>query len=591
MYIQLQGDQQFIDKHLSTTKKFYFPFSAKQKSAITNWLLQGLDEGYIAGPYEKNFKFPFKLHISPLFVVPKPKLDEWRTIWHGSWKDESCYSSLNELINEKDKYVRYISTREIAKLILVAIKAGKKKGKQAQLYALDAYHAYYSCPLHPSQYKYMGMQWLNQIWVFQSLQMGLGSACRTYTRFADAIEYVIVNDNKNIMFEEGVQLMGHYLDDFIGAQPSPERAAIAFDATIDTFSLLNVPTAPEKRKTPQVSRKWLGRCYDTRFDGVVIPSQKQRYKGLAYLLYIKKTCIIYKKQAEKVNGVLGNIAELYYPAKAFLRRFQALISDPRLSYQQGTRVSAFFLGDIDLWIYFLSNPEYLYQKLEYLLKNPDDNDDQIATDASGVEGAGGIWFSRKIAFQVRWKDTIYFQVLKQRPELKIHAQELIGAWIAFDLWGSQLAGKAITIYNDNPAAAAALITKAPPLYRTDLQCVTRDIALMAMKNRFMYWGVKIDGEKNDYADALSRFKQYPWKQLGIHVIDATNNANRILTKLLNCGPNLDEKRWKWLPHQRRMLKIDITEQRIASNITAKPRKKVFFKPRNILTKSDFDNDP
>ena len=57
-----------------------------------------------------------------------------------------------------------------------------------------------------------------------------------------------------------------------------------------------------------------------------------------------------------MNGVLGNIAELYYPAKAFLRRFHAIISDPRLSYQQGICLNAFLGGDIDLWIHFLSNP-------------------------------------------------------------------------------------------------------------------------------------------------------------------------------------------------------------------------------------------
>ena len=248
----------------------------------------------------------------------------------------------------------------------MAVKTAKKKGKEAKLHALDAYHAYYSVPLHPSQCKYMGMQWLNKKWVFQGLQMGLRSACQTYTRFPDAIEYVIVKENVDIMFIEDVQMMGHYLDDFLGVQPSDELAHVAFEATISTFDVLNVPTAPDKRKTPQVSRKWLGRCYDTRFDGIAVPSQRQRYKGLAYLLYIKKTAIIFKKQSEKVNGVLGNIAELYYPAKAFLRRFQAIISNPRLSYEQGTRVNTFLLGDIDLWIYFLAHPEYLYQKLEYL---------------------------------------------------------------------------------------------------------------------------------------------------------------------------------------------------------------------------------
>ena len=259
-YLQLHGDDDYIDAHLGKAKKFYLPFTAKQKDAITNWLVEGVTEGYIAGPYDKNFVFPFNLHISPLFVVPKPKLDEWRTIWHGSWKDESCFSSLNELIREEDKSVRYISSQEIAKMILVAI--GDRK--EAYLHGLDAHHAYYSVPLNPSEYKYMGMKWLNKVWVFQSLQMGLGSACRTYTRFADAIEFVIVKENVDIMFIDGVQMMGHYLDDFIGAQPTLERAYVAYNSSIATFEKLNVPASPKKRKPPQISRKFLGRCYDTR---------------------------------------------------------------------------------------------------------------------------------------------------------------------------------------------------------------------------------------------------------------------------------------------------------------------------------------
>ena len=112
-----------------------------------------------------------------------------------------------------------------------------------------------------------------------------------------------------------------------------------------------------------------------------------------------------------------------------------------------------------------------------------------------------------------------------------------------------------------------------------------------MKNRFMFCGVKIDGAINDYADALSRFKPYPWRELGFTVIDATNSANCILNKLLDAPPNLDPDCWKWLPHQQKMLKIDSTERYINNNVTTKSRKKVFQRNRNILTKSDFDNDP
>ena len=88
--------------------------------------------------------------------------------------------------------------------------------------------------------------------------------------------------------------------------------------------------------------------------------------------------------------------------------------------------------------------------------------------------------------------------------------------------GDQLAGKAVTIYNDNPSAASALISKAPQLHRNDLQCIIRYICMLAIEKRFMCWGVKIDGDVNDYTDASSRFKPYNWKQLGISVVDATD---------------------------------------------------------------------
>ena len=519
-------------------------------------------------------------------MVPKPKFDEWRTIWHGSWKDNKCLQSLNELINDKDKRVRYLSKKQIAAMILAAV--GDKK--EAWLLAGDAHDAYYRIPLHVSQYKYMGIRWLKKIWIFQSLQMGLSSACRTYTRFADAIEYIIVNENKDIMFINDVQLLGHYLDDFLSAQPTLERAEIVFDSIEKTFSDLNVPTKLEKMKRPQISRKWLGDCYDTRLGGIVMPSQCRRYKALAYLVFMKRTGIITKKQGEKVGGVLNSIAQLYFPAKAFLRRFQAIISDPRLKYEDYVRCNEFINEEIDFWIELVVNQQKLIQKLEYLLKKPDDNDDQIATDASGTIGAGGIWFNKNIAFQVRWSDTIYFEVLEHRPELKIHAQELIGSWIAFDLWGDQLAGKAVTIYNDNPSAASALISKAPQLHRNDLQCIIRDICMLAIEKRFMFWGVKIDGDVNDYADALSRFKPYDWTQLGITVVDATDSANKMLEKLLHYYPNLNKDRWKWLPHQREILHLDAIEYRVNNNLTNNPRVQPLVGNRNILKKTSFDNE-
>ena len=67
-------------------------------------------------------------------------------------------------------------------------------------------------------------------------------------------------------------------------------------------------------------------------------------------------------------------------------------------------------------------------------------------------------------------------------------------------------------------------------------------------------GIKIDGKQNYYADALSRFKPYDWKQFGITVVDATMITNKILLKLKKYYPNRDRNEWKWNDFQRQLLK-------------------------------------
>ena len=141
-----------IEKKLATNR-FFMEMSHKQRSAITEWVVKGVNRGYIAGPFTLDFKFPFKLHTSPLFVVPKPTLNEWRTIAHASYRGKQRGFSVNDLIKPEQKKVRYVSVKEIVRMIRAA-------GKNACIWVVDAEDAYYRLPVHPSQYKYLGLKWL-----------------------------------------------------------------------------------------------------------------------------------------------------------------------------------------------------------------------------------------------------------------------------------------------------------------------------------------------------------------------------------------------------------------------------------------------
>ena len=155
-------------------------------------------------------------------------------------------------------------------------------------------------------------------------------------------------------------------------------------------------------------------------------------------------------------------------------------------------------------------------------------------------------------------------------------------------------GKCVTFYNDNKAAAAAIETKAPALWRNDLQYLTREISFLSVKYKFYFWGIHINGDKNDHADALSRFKPYDWKGLGYTMVDAKTHVEKHFEGLRRFYPNREEKYWQWTEQQKEILKIKTEKaeaERLVYGRNKLPRKKRKELPvYNILTRSRFDND-
>ena len=428
--IKLGIDEQIpnIEQKLAKNR-FFMEMSHKQHTAITEWVVKGVNRGYIAGPFILDFKFPFKLHTSPLFVVPKPKLDEWRTISHASYRGKRWGFSVNDLIRPEEKKVQYVSVKEIVRMI-------KAAGKNAWIWVVDAEDAYYRLPVHQSQYKYLGLKWLRRYWVFLSTQMGIASAPRAYTRFADAVEYIIVNNNREIAFAKDhesnkqIQLLRHYLDDFFGAHQDKQHATRMFNATKDWFDRLNIPTREDKCKEPTQSKKIIGGCYDTRSQSVKI-SQRLRHKALVYLYCMLETKCLPLKAAQILRGVLGTAAQFIFPAKTLLRRFDALINDPRTIKTGYILVDAFLSEDAYLWLRILVSEDYVVTTFDLLLRRPDEGDFKVFTDASGGIGIGGCVNNQ--AFQVKWEDTSLEDLCRKRDKVDIQVLELLGTLVAIEL--------------------------------------------------------------------------------------------------------------------------------------------------------------
>ena len=149
---------------------------------------------------------------------------------------------------------------------------------------------------------------------------------------------------------------------------------------------------------------------------------------------------------------------------------------------------------------------------DLVLKHPSDGDIQLYSDASSIYGGGGyltskLWKNRR-KFQVLWSDTILDKVRAVRP-IDIEVLELIMSVVGVALVAKDIRHKSISIYNDNPIAANAICTKAPRLFRLDLQYLIRYLATLAVQHKFYFWGIHYtvkDGPEMQLADDLSRFQ-------------------------------------------------------------------------------------
>ena len=486
------------DDHLITRDPIYIKMTYHEKQAITEWLLKGVGKGFICGPFDLDFNFPWPLHCSPLFVVPKPGFRKYRPIVHLSWKQFGYMRSINELLCEYMKTVTYISFREVVNLV-------NNAGKGAFIFLIDAQDAYYRVPIHPSDFKYNGLKWGKKYWVFLSLQMGLSSSPKIYTAFADAIEWICVDNNKNLCFLNGIQQLRHYIDDFFACCPTKQQAKKLYDALFNLMEELGIPTRDDKCTPPATRAKILGWIYDTILRCVEFPDDK-RVELISIIKHILHTRRSDKKSLEKLIGKLQNASLVVFPGKAFVRRLEAVLYLPGLCYNTAVNLSKFVCDDLVWWLNILSDPSNVRTSFDLLLKLPSDGDFYIYTDASSEIGVGG--FTKGHAFQILWKDTCLNNIKVLCDNFDIELLELMGSLIAVHLWGHLYSNKCVTIYNDNPGAAGAIRTKAPRLYRLDMQYLVRDLATVATIHKFYFWGIHCTCENDPnmkLADGLSRF--------------------------------------------------------------------------------------
>ena len=130
--------------------------------------------GRIVGPFTTP-PFP-NLRTSPLGIVPKKDLSEFRLIHHLSlFISYPDGSSVNDFIPDIYSTVKYASVGDASKSI-------KQLGRGCFVAKTDVKSAFCIVPIHPADYSLLGMKWENLYYFDRTLPMGLSSSCSIYEK-------------------------------------------------------------------------------------------------------------------------------------------------------------------------------------------------------------------------------------------------------------------------------------------------------------------------------------------------------------------------------------------------------------------------
>ena len=491
-------------RHLLSKKSVNIRYSKVDKIAITDWIKKGLGR-YIAGPYQPG-KSPIKLHFSPLFTVHQP--NKIRTIQNLSYpKLPASLSDLNvnNLLNPAWCTVDYIRFRDVVNMF-------NNAGRNAYYFVLDAVDAYYRIPVHENDHYLMGFTWAGYEFFMTCLQMGLGSACRIYTHFSDALLYIVLNNNKidDIVYN-AIIMLRHYLDDFFGANPSKAAAQRVFNSVKHWFRVLGVPTNEKKCKEPRKVIIVLGWQYNSRKLEVSIPKQKLDH----IVPWLKKVIADPITDVQELHSLVGHLrwaSQAIYTGQAFLRRIESHLHALGLEVDDLIVLDHYAIEELKWWLKQLEHASHGIP-YELLLKRPSDTEINIYSDAAGKKGMGG--WTRGHYFQIFWEETICEEVEKIRfpdaikeenKHFIIAFQEFFGAVTSAYAFRHQIRGKCIKFWIDNTNAQSWIASKTPPLQSVDCQYLMRKLADLANEYKFYFWVDRIAGKVNNLADRLSRHK-------------------------------------------------------------------------------------
>ena len=120
------------------------------------------------------------MHISPIGVVPKREIGQYRLIHNLSYPTDK---SINEHIPDELKTVHYSSIDDAIEIIL-------NMGPNATMAKTDISNAFRIIPILPHDHAILGIKFNGCFYFYQCLPMGRASSCSIFEEFSYALQWI-----------------------------------------------------------------------------------------------------------------------------------------------------------------------------------------------------------------------------------------------------------------------------------------------------------------------------------------------------------------------------------------------------------------
>ena len=442
-------------------------------SIIDEYITKECALGRVLGPFSPE-KIPV-LQLSRFGVIPKKhKPNKWRLILDLSHPESF---SVNDGIERALCSLKYISVDEIGDMIL-------QVGKGALLAKADIESAYRNVPVHPEDRLLLGMKWQGYHYVDGCLPFGLRSAPKILNALADALEWVIK--------DKGVQLIAHYLDDYITiGKPASNECADNLQVILQCCQELGFPIAEDKCEGPKTCLTFLGFELDSVALEIRLPQEKlARLKLCVEEWRKKKSCK--RKDLESLVGQLQHATHVVRPGRSFLRHMHELLARTAKDHHH-IRLTKKFKADLEWWHTFLL-PWNGVSMLTHSKHGDIQANLSLWSDASGSWGCAAYWEGSWFHFP--------WSYLPQLQSLPIATLELLPILAACAIWGHQWSRATVCAHCDN-AAVVQVINSGYARDPTIMQMLRCLFFIPAYFN-FTLIAEHVPGVDNPIADALSR---------------------------------------------------------------------------------------